>query len=194
VRHVPAAVLCAVATLTGCGSDHGAGDAVRLPAGSRPIGTSAAFRPPAPARPVPSCRRDLGARYGAHLELFATDRVVLVPPGIGVGRPMRVEQARVTGARCYGAFVTLDPTGTVAVRRGLRPTLGEVFEQWGARLTSRRLLGFRAPAGGRVRVYVGGREAAGDPRRVALFPHAEVVLEVGPVVPPHRSYAFPSGL
>ena len=191
MRRPLAAPLCAAALLAGCGAaDLHRPPNAPLPAGSRPIGTATAFHPPAPARAVRSCPRRLGARYGAHLELFAEDRVVLLPAGIGVGRPMRLEQARVTSARCYGPFVTLDPTGTVAIRPGPPPTLGDVFDQWGATLTRTRVLGFRAPAGGRVRAYVGGREVAGDPRRVRLFRHSEVVLEVGPYVRPHRSYAF----
>lgn len=189
-RHA-AAALAAGALLAGCGGARSAGDPVAgLVAGAREIGAAPAFHPRAPLRPVPACRARLGARYGAHLELFAADRVMLVPPGIGAGGPRRIEQGQVTRARCYGPFATLDPTGTVAIRPGLRPTLGAVFEQWGATLAPRRLLGFR----GRVRAYVGGRRVAGDPRRIALFPHAEVVLEVGPFVPPHRGYTFPTGL
>jgi hypothetical protein len=42
-----------------------------------------------------------------------------------------------------------------------------------------------------VRVYRNGVRWRGDPRTLALRDHDEIVLEVGPYVPPHRSYRFP---
>ena len=64
-----------------------------------------------------------------------------------------------------------------------------LFAIWGRPLGARRLLGFH----GEVRVYLGGRRMLGDPRAVPLTPHAEIVLEVGGFVPPHRAYLFPRG-
>jgi hypothetical protein len=126
------------------------------------------------------------------LELFAADRVVLVPAGIGVGRPWRTVGGRVRRARCYGPAVTLDPTGVVLVRRGVRMSVGALFAQWGQPLQRRRLAGFRVRRG-ELRAYVDGRRARGDARRIVLARHAEIVLELGPFVAPHRSYLFASG-
>ena len=42
-------------------------------------------------------------------------------------------------------------------------------------------------------VFVDGRPWRGAPGAVPLTRHAEIVLEVGPHVPPHSSYAFPPG-
>jgi hypothetical protein len=42
-------------------------------------------------------------------------------------------------------------------------------------------------------VYVDGKPWSGSPENVPLSPHAEIVLEVGPHVPPHSSYTFPPG-
>jgi hypothetical protein len=100
-----------------------------------------------------------------HLELFANNRVVLVPAGIG----------------CW----TRDPTGVVHFRE--RSTLGTFFRAWRQRLSPTRLLSFAGP----VRVYRNGRRVPGDPRAVLLRDADEVVIEVGPYVPPHRSYLFP---
>jgi hypothetical protein len=50
--------------------------------------------------------------------------------------------------------------------------VGAVFRSWGQPLSATRLASFRA---------------------VPLTRHAEIVLEVGPHVPPHSSYAFPPG-
>jgi hypothetical protein len=128
-----------------------------------------------------------------HVELFAANRVVLVPAGIGTRPPRRLSEARISSAACYGALVTLDPTGLVLVRAGSRPVLADLFRAWGQPLSSRRLASFSASAGGSVSVFVDGRRWAGSPGNVALRPHSEIVLEVGPYVPPHHAYTFPSG-
>jgi hypothetical protein len=128
-----------------------------------------------------------------HVEVFAADRVVLVPAGIGTRPPVRRSAGRIAGARCYGAVVTLEPTGVVLVRRQGAPRLAAVFRAWGQPLSRRRLASFGASSASGVAVYVDGRRRRGDPGSVQLFRHAEIVLEVGPPVPPHRVYTFPPG-
>jgi hypothetical protein len=158
-----------------------------LAAESRPLGAQARFHPPASAAAVAQCRGELGPRVATHVELFAENRVVVIPAGVGTQGPRRLFAGRVVGARCFGRLVTLEPTGVVLVRPGREVRLAELFRSWGLGLTSRELAGFR----GRVRVYVDGRERAADPRSVTLTRHAEIVLEVGPYVPPHRQFLFP---
>jgi hypothetical protein len=119
---------------------------------------------------------------------------VIVAAGIGTLRPRTRSDGRITAARCYGGIVTLEPTGVVLVRRGLRLTLAQLFRSWGQALSPTRLASFAAPAGTRVAVFVDGRRVAGSPGSVFLARHAEIVLEVGPHVPPHRSFAFPPGI
>jgi hypothetical protein len=127
------------------------------------------------------------------VELFAANRVVLVAAGIGTRPPRSFASGRLSGAGCYGELVTLDPTGLVLVAPGARDTIADLFRSWGEPVSSRRLASFTAPAGGRVRVFVDGRPWPGPPERVPLRRHAEIVLEVGPYVPPHASYEFPPG-
>ncbi len=180
--------------IAGCGTSRpppAASDAIpaALIAQSRPIGHGVAFHPPARGPVQGACRSGLGARSGAHVELFARDRVVLVADGIGVRGPVARSGGRITGARCYGDLATLEPTGVVLVRPQVPATLADLFRAWGQTLTGHRLLSF----GGRVRVYVDGRPRPGPPGTVALRRHAEIVVEVGPHVPPHRAYHFPPG-
>lgn len=194
-----AATAVVISLLGGCGSSsHSAelADGGGIPAAllrqARPIGVGPRFRPPA-AGPVPGrCRPALGRAVAVHVELFAADRVVIVPAGIGTRPPRTVQAGRITRARCYGDLVTLEPTGIVLIRTGHAVTLAELFRAWGQPLSSRRLGPFAAPGG--VSVYVGGRAWSGPPGAVPLTPHAEIVLEVGPHVPPHRSFTFPPGL
>ena len=124
-----------------------------------PIGVGPRYHPPAVhAR----CLQAPTQRM--HLELFANNRVILIPAGIG----------------CW----TRDPTGVVHFRAP--STLGTFFRAWRRRLSATRLLSF----GGAVRTYRNGRRLLGDPRAVPLRDGDELILEVGPYIPPHRSYLF----
>jgi hypothetical protein len=185
----------AAAALAGCGSsapppptDQAVSAA--LIAQARPIGRGAAFHPPARGPVTGGCRATLGPRDGVHVELFGADRVVLVAAGIGVRGPVRRSGGRISGAHCYGELVTLEPTGVVLTRPGPRLTLADLFRGWGRPLSARRLLSFRGP----VSVFVDGRRRLGPPQSVPLTHHAEIVLEVGPHVPPHPAYHFPPGI
>ncbi len=128
-----------------------------------------------------------------HVEVFAANRVVLLAAGIGTRPPRRRFAGRITGAGCFGSLVTLEPTGVVLMRPGLGATLSALFRSWGQPLSRRRLAGFAAGPGRRVAVFVDGRRWSGAPGALPLGPHAEIVLEVGPHVPPHSAYTFPPG-
>ncbi len=83
-----------------------------------------------------------------HVEVFAANRVLLLPAGIGTRPPRASLDGRITAARCYGALVTLDPTGVVLVRPGAELTLGSLVQ----------LLGRAAVADPAGLVHRGGRE------------------------------------
>jgi hypothetical protein len=160
---------------------------------ARPIGVGPRFHPPVSGQVSGPCEAVLGPRDGVHVEVFAADRVLLLPAGIGTRPPRASLDGRITTARCYGALVTLDPTGVVLVRPGAKLTLGTLFSSWGEPLSRTRLASFTAAAPTEVTVFVDGKPWPGAPAAVPLTRHAEIVLEVGPHVPPHSSYAFPPG-
>lgn len=199
------AALTLAAVVGGCGSGGaaggrrraapglGSGIPARLAAEARPIGEGAQFHPGVTGPPLGACRSPLGPRVGIHLELFAANRVVLVPAGIGARRPLRHSEGRISGAGCFGELTTLEPTGVVLVRPGARLRVADVFRSWGQPLSARRLATFTAPGGSRVAAFVNGDRWSGSPSSIPLTRHAEIVLEVGPYVPPHASYRFPPG-
>jgi hypothetical protein len=197
VRPVTWLVTGVAVVLAGCGSGaHHHAPATGIPsslaAAARPIGAGPRFHPTARGRVRGRCTPALGRRFAVHLELFAADRVVLLAPGIGVRRPWRSVGGRITHARCYGSPATIDPTGVVLIRPGSRVTVGDLFGAWGRPLGPRRMLAFRSP--GRVRAYVDGRRwTRTAPAAIPLTRHAEIVLELGPYVPPHRSFTFSRG-
>jgi hypothetical protein len=160
---------------------------------ARPIGWGVRFHEPVRGEIRGPCRPRLGARIRAHIELFAADKVVLIPAGIGVSGPTTHLDGRITGAACYGDLVTLDPTGVVLIRPRHGLTLQALFAEWGQPLSSTRIAAFSAAPGDTVSVFVGGQRRMDSPSQVELSRHAEVVLELGPHVPPHRSFRFPPG-
>lgn len=155
----------------------------------RPIGRGPRFQPPVRGQVTGVCMSRLGNRLQAHIELFGANRVVLLATGIGTRAPRRLADGRLSHARCFGAIVTLDPTGIVYFRPGERLTLGDLFRAWGQPLSDRRIASF---TGGRVRVYVNGHPRAGAPAAVPLGNGAEIVLEIGARVPPHSHFSFPA--
>lgn len=188
---------CLLGAAGGCGAGSGTGPTGAIPGQllreARPIGSGMRFRPPAAGPVAGACRRRLGPRFGVHLEVFAANRVVIIPAGIGTRRPRRMAAGRISAARCFGSLVTLDPTGVVLLRPGPPMTLSDFFRAWGQPLSLRRLASFRSPAAGRVAVFVDGRRWRGAPGSVPLRRHAEIVAEVGAYIPPHPAYRFPPG-
>jgi hypothetical protein len=198
-RVVRAAVLACfcVVVIAACGGTHRSGTTSTIPRKllqeARPIGIGPRFHPAATGPVLGKCKPRLGARFGAHVEVFAANRVVLLPAGIGTAPPRTWSGGRLSPARCYGDLVTLDPTGLVYVRQGRRLSLSALFRAWGQSLSSTHMASFAASAGRRVTVFVDGRRWRGRPESVPLSRHAEIVAEVGPLVPPHASYSFPPG-
>ena len=191
-------LLCA-GLLASCGSTHEGGAtgaaASHIPGSllreARPIGAGPRFHPAVGGEPIGTCRRLPGPRRLIHLELFAANRVVLVPAGIGLLPPTRRLDGRITRARCYAQVITLDATGIVLVARGSRATLEDVFRSWGEPLSRHQLLSFPTSPGKTVSAFVDGRRWRGAPGAIPLLGHDEIVLEVGPYVPPHTSFTFP---
>lgn len=129
------------------------------------------------------CLAQRATAYAAHIELFAENRGVVVPGGIGMSRRRR----------CAYPLRTSDPTGVIRVDVSASshpPRLGELFALWGQPLGRRRLGAFTGP----LLAYLDGRRWRGDPRDIPLRRHAQIVLELGGFVVPHAAYGFPAGL
>ena len=151
-----------------------------------PIGAGPGFR--LHAGPPPAVCTTSRARYGVHVELFVRWQVLIVPAGIGVARPWRTYFGRIRPGGCTHDLRTLDPTGVIEV--GRPATLGDFFAVWRQPRGPGRIAGFR----GRVLAFVDGRLRRGDPRRISLTRHSNIVLELGGYVPPHPRYFFVDGL
>jgi hypothetical protein len=178
-------VVLAALGLAGSAAADGASARASAPVPT-PIGVGPRFQPSAVGPGVRAGRAVGNLRCAgivhlqrAHIELFAQRRVVIVPAGIGVSR----------ARACTYPVRTVDPTGVVEFDAAKLLTVGTLFRVWGRRLAPDRLLSFT----GHVRAYVGGKRWHGRVPAIPLGRHAEIVLEVGPYVPPHAKYLFGPG-
>lgn len=160
-----------------------------------PIGPGARYRPPA-AGPSVARGRPLGAlrcaapreAFPLHLEIFVDRLVVVVPAGIGIARPWRQVAGSVLAGGCTYPITTPTPGGIVEVARGARLSLADLFRIWGQPLGGRRIASFRATAP--LRAYVDGVRVDAPVGSIRLSPRAEIVLELGGYVVPHRFFLF----
>ena len=146
-----------------------------------PIGPGPRYQPPArklDGRPIGSLTCGRGrATFAVHVEVFVNRRVVIVPRNIG------------RAPACDYPVRTRLPIGVLDVARGTSATIGDLFRLWGQQLARRRIASFRSRTP--VRAYVGGTLVRGDAARVRLTPRAQIVIELGAYLPPHRSFLFP---
>ena len=125
-----------------------------------------------------------------HLDLFVHARHVVVPAGIGID----------AGGRFISPIHTHDASGVIHVESPqVRTfTLGQLFGVWGVRLTRACVGGYCVHGPERLVVYADGRRVTGDPRVLALAPHAEIVVAYGTrgelPRPVPAAFAFPAGL
>lgn len=139
-----------------------------------PVGFGPRYQlPAATPRSISACTT-ARARVASHVELFANRKVLLIPAGVGAPR-----------RGCSPAVRTETPTGVVESVPG--STLADLFAVWGQPLSPRGFASFHGP----VHAWVGGCPWRGDVRRIPLAHHAEIVVELGGYVPPHRSFLFP---
>ena len=125
-----------------------------------------------------------------HIDVFVDGRPITVPALIGINQQEQF----------LSPIHTHTPDGIVHVESPTRRTfsLGQFFDVWGVRFTQTCLGGYCAGSGKSLRVYVDGHLVAGDPRRVELFAHEEIVVAYGTAAelpnPIPSSYTFPAKL
>ena len=172
---------CTLLLLGGCGED-GAGDAVGASADNGgSVSLDGTSKPPWPAPTdvaarVASAGLDMGPmgmaeHYHPTLQVIVNGEHVVVPANIGVDPA--------TGA--MSALHTHESDGTIHIeadKAGEVFTLGQLFTEWGVKLTPMQIGGVRAAAGERISVMSNGEPVAGDPRNLRLEPEQAIVLEV----------------
>ena len=128
------------------------------------------------------CDQDEGSLFHIHQHLTILYRgKALEVPG-DVGRPVL--------AGCLYWLHTHETDGIIHVEAPvLRSfTLGNFFDIWGEPLSATAVAGARIKKG-ELRAFVDGTRYLGDPRKIELSLHADIVLEAGPPYVAPRPFA-----
>ena len=106
-----------------------------------------------------------------HLDIYDAGKKLTVPAQIGIS----------AGGTFISDLHTHDAAGIVHVESpDVRSfSLGQFFAVWGVRLDEKCLGGLCAEGDKRLRVWVNGEELPGDPTRIVLEEHQEIVLAFG---------------
>jgi hypothetical protein len=129
-----------------------------------------------------SCDAQEGQRIHIHQHLVIVDhgKTVDVPARIGIP----------AGKRCLYWLHTHTPDGMLHIEapQDRTFTLGDFLKVWGQPLSSTSAASARAGKHEKVKVWLGGKAYAKDPRTIPLAAHADIVIQVGP--PFKRPAAF----
>jgi len=125
-----------------------------------------------------------------HLDILVHGKPVTIPANMGIS----------SAPKFISPLHTHDATGVVHVESPTIETftLGQFFDVWSVRLTSRCLGAECAKGNNKLQVFLNGKRFLDDPRRLPLLQHQEIVVTFGSTKElPHQipaSYTFPAGL
>ena len=124
-----------------------------------------------------SCDAQEGQRIHIHQHLVIFDHGKPVGIPANVGQPANV--------RCIYWLHTHTPDGIIHIEapKDRSFTLGDFFKVWGQPLSRTEASAARARKGEKLRVWVDGKPYGGDPAKLALTAHADIVIEAGPPFP-----------
>jgi hypothetical protein len=148
-------------------------------AASRGAGAQQAKHGMAQGEPVGgvSCDAQEGSRIHIHQHLLILDhgKEVAIPPNVG----------QVPAKRCLYWIHTHTPDGILHIEAPLNRsfTLGDFFNIWGEPLSRSEAASAHAGKGQTLHVFVNGKRYEGDPRKISLVAHADIVIEAGPPFP-----------
>lgn len=114
----------------------------------------------------------MAEHYHPHLQITINGTEIPVPANIGVDPS--------TGA--MSAVHTHEEDGTIHIeadKSGEVFTLGQLFTQWGVKLTPTQIGGVHAKPGDKVILTSDGTRVAGDPMALRLRPEQDIELRLG---------------
>jgi hypothetical protein len=127
----------------------------------------------------------------AHLDVFVDGELEAVPLGIGLdvsqlerrtvdGEPVVAPFGQVCDRPCVSPLHTHDESGIIHTESAeAEPnTLGQLFVEWGVRMTKRCVGGYCKPDTP-IAVYLDGERFRGDPRDIELLDQLEIALVIG---------------
>ncbi|MBI3596076.1 MAG: hypothetical protein HY203_02860 [Nitrospirae bacterium] len=121
---------------------------------------------------LPALLQEGTALHGhQHIDIFIHGKSVPVPAMIGVN----------VVERYISPIHTHDGSGEIHIEAPTVQTytLGQFFDIWGVRLTSKCIGTYCEDPQNGIKTFVNGKPAAGDPRSIALEDHIEIVIAYG---------------
>ena len=124
-----------------------------------------------------SCDAMEGMRVHIHQHLVLLDHGKPVDIPANVGRPL-VRQ-------CLYWLHTHTPDGIIHVESPTDRTftLADFFAIWGQPLSRTQVASMKAGKNAPIKIWVDGKPYTGDPRKILLKAHADIVIEAGPPYP-----------
>jgi hypothetical protein len=121
-----------------------------------------------------SCDAQEGQRIHIHqhLAIFDHGKAITIPQYVGIPQ----------GAQCIYWLHTHTPDGIIHVEAPFDRsfTLGDFFAVWGQPLDAKHVASAVAKRGNQLRVWVNGTRYAGDPKKIPLTAHEDIIIQVGP--------------
>ena len=129
-------------------------------------------------QPVANIKCDTGEQlsvhYHAHLTVIYRGEPAAIPANTGI----------LTGT-CFYWMHTHTTSGIIHIEAPKDSatrqfTVGDFFAIWNQPLTAKKVATFNVGKGDEVKVWVDGKPYTGDPAKVVLKSHTQVVIEIGP--------------
>jgi hypothetical protein len=134
-------------------------------------------------QPVGNIKCDTGEQlathYHAHLTVIYRGEPASIPAQTGI---ITDANGNVT---CFYWMHTHTTSGILHIEApkgdaNQKFTIGDFFKIWNQPLTSKKIATFPIGKGDEVKVWVDGQPYTGDPAKVVLKSHTQVVIEIGP--------------
>ena len=124
-----------------------------------------------------SCDAQEGSRIHIHQHLVIFDHGKEVAIPATIGQP--------AGRRCIYWVHTHTPDGIIHIEapKDRSFTLADFFAIWGQPLSRTQAATASAAKGESLKVWVNGKPYTGDPRKINLAAHADIVIMAGPPFP-----------
>ena len=133
-------------------------------------------------QPVASIRCEAGEQlavhYHSHLDVIYKGQPVSVPGQVGIP----------SGSNCVYWLHTHDNTGVIHVEAPKESssrqfTLSDFFAVWNQPLSQSQVATLKLGPEDQMRVWVNGEAYSGDPSKIVLKSHEQIVIAIGPPFP-----------
>ena len=132
----------------------------------------------------------LATHYHSHVDILWKNQPVPIPANTGIP----------SGSSCLYWMHTHDDSGVIHIEAPVgqasrKFTLGDFFAVWGQPLSRTQVATLQVGSGNQLKVWVNGKPYTGDPSKIVLKSHEQIVIEIGPpFTQPPPTFSWPAGL